>query len=125
MKRYHGDNHLYFADSEIGARRVMFDVINLFPSPLDKPKDKADGAYASAGQSYAWAAATQLFFSVHGGQDCTSYLNQLMREPCSWMLEDEKWQPESTPRGNLIKSIAFLVAEVERIDRELESNDED
>lgn len=38
--------------------------------------------------------------------------------PMSWPWNDKKWRPGETPRDNLVKAAALLIAEIDRIDEE-------
>jgi hypothetical protein len=54
-----------------------------------------------------------LCYAMHAGSDETS--RRYLR-PSGWPWENSWWKP-TTPRGDLVKAIALLLAELDRLDR--------
>lgn len=63
------------------------------------------GELAVAAMCYAHEAA--LWNNGHALGDCSD----------QWPFEEEAWKPSSDPRRNIVKALALLVAEYERLDR--------
>lgn len=103
----------------------------------DSAHDDADakGKHAQAGAYYAAVACYQREWGGIESND-PSQFDRLENERLyaqaqantdsvgyPWPIETAR--VERSPRANLVKAAALLIAEIERIDREMESNDED
>ncbi|WP_110644100.1 hypothetical protein [Salinicola sp. CPA57] len=65
-----------------------------------------DGELAAAASTYAWGACVQV--TGHALPKTP---------PAVWPFEKDWWKPSTSPRRNLVKAAALLLAEIERLDR--------
>ncbi|WP_110642516.1 hypothetical protein [Salinicola sp. CPA57] len=65
-----------------------------------------DGDLAAAASTYAWGACVQV--TGHALPETP---------PAVWPFENAWWKPSTSPRRNLVKAAALLLAEIERLDR--------
>ena len=78
----------------------------------------SDGSLAQAACCYANIAATHSYLcSKEPIPECIDYisLNPECRWPRSWA---KHWWKPTTPRRDLVKAAALLIAEIERLDRQ-------
>ena len=78
--------------------------------PAQEADQHIDGSIAYAAGAYL-TTATAFFYPL----ELRSILHRDARE--LWPWEASSWLPSSTPRRNLLKAAAYIVAEIERIDR--------
>ena len=72
--------------------------------------DYDDGVLASAGAAYALAAADELYpFSQSHG-----YYKETPPDMWPW---DQAWWKSTTPRRDLVKAAALIIAEIKKVDR--------
>lgn len=89
----------------------------------DAKHDDADmkGNHARAGSYYAAAARGQRCFGFDLVSTATEYADNITFG-YPWPHETKK--VEDNPRDNLVKAAALIIAEIERIDREVENNND-
>jgi hypothetical protein len=100
----------------IRATQAVFDVIaererqiNEEGFSVEHDEQHEAGELSAAGAAYALSASDQLFpLSVGDGADDIPHL--LWPWPSDW------WKP-TTPRRDLVKAAALIIAEIERLDR--------
>ena len=71
--------------------------------------NNGEGDLAAAGSSYALSAACAL----------DPRANALDEPPYAWPWEEKWWKP-TTPRRDLVKAAALMIAAIESIDREVD-----
>lgn len=98
---------------EIEAERIRQIEVEGFTSAHDDTHDVRNLARAAEAYVSHYAGRTW----VVGDKDLGLETYQAEEPPDAWPWEPELWKPKN-PRRDLIRAIALLVAEVERIDRQ-------